>query len=101
MQKLSYELKLASDSQGSAGRDHNPNAFTTWFAGGWFEGGAQYGASDEFGYKSVENRVNAYDIHATVLHQMGIDHTKLTYRVNGRDFRLTDIEGEVLREILA
>ena len=95
------EFGRTSDSQGSAGRDHNPNAFTTWFAGGGFKGGTQYGASDEFGYKSVENRVNAHDIHATVLHQMGIDHTKLTYRFNGRDFRLTDVEGEILREILA
>jgi len=95
------EFGRTSDSQGSAGRDHNPNAFTTWFAGGGFRGGAQYGASDEFGYKSVENRVNAHDIQATVLHQMGIDHTKLTYRFNGRDFRLTDVEGEVLRDILA
>ena len=95
------EFGRTSDSQGSAGRDHNPNAFTTWFAGGGFRGGAQYGASDEFGYKSVENRVNAHDIHATVLHQMGIDHTKLTYRFNGRDFRLTDVEGEILRGILS
>lgn len=95
------EFGRTSDSQGSAGRDHNPNAFTTWFAGGGFKGGTQYGSSDEFGYKSVENRVNAHDIHATVLHQMGIDHTKLTYRFNGRDFRLTDVEGEVLRDILA
>ena len=95
------EFGRTSDSQGAAGRDHNPNAFTTWFAGGGFKGGAQYGASDEFGYKSVENRVNAHDIHATVLHQMGIDHTKLTYRFNGRDFRLTDVKGNVLREILS
>jgi hypothetical protein len=95
------EFGRTSDSQGAAGRDHNPNAFTTWFAGGGFKGGAQYGASDEFGYKSVENRVNAHDIHATVLHQMGIDHTKLTYRFNGRDFRLTDVEGEILHDILA
>lgn len=95
------EFGRTSDSQGDGGRDHNPNAFTTWFAGGGFKGGAQYGASDEFGYKSVENRVNVHDIHATVLHQMGIDHTKLTYRFNGRDFRLTDVEGEVLRDILA
>ena len=94
------EFGRTSDSQGAAGRDHNPNAFTTWFAGGGFKGGAQYGASDEFGYKSVEKRVNAHDIHATVLHQMGIDHKKLTYRFNGRDFRLTDVEGVVLDEIL-
>lgn len=95
------EFGRTSDSQGSGGRDHNPNAFTTWFSGGGFKGGAQYGASDEFGYKSVENRVNVHDIHATILHQMGIDHTKLTYRFNGRDFRLTDVEGEVLHDILA
>jgi hypothetical protein len=94
------EFGRTSDSQGAGGRDHNPNAFTTWFAGGGFKGGTQYGASDEFGYKSVENRVNAHDIHATVLHQMGIDHTGLTYRFNGRDFRLTDVEGEILHDIL-
>ena len=95
------EFGRTSDSQGSTGRDHNPNAFTTWFAGGGFQGGSQYGASDEFGYKSVEKRVNAHDIHATVLHLMGLDHEKLTYRFNGRDFRLTDVEGEVLHDILA
>jgi hypothetical protein len=95
------EFGRTSDSQGSAGRDHNPNAFTTWFAGGGFKGGTLYGASDEFGYKSVEKRVNAHDIQATVLHLMGLDHEKLTYRFNGRDFRLTDVEGEVLHDILA
>ena len=95
------EFGRTSDSQGSAGRDHNPNAFTTWFAGGGFKGGTQYGASDEFGYKSVVKRVNAHDIHATILHQMGLNHEELTYRFNGRDFRLTDVEGEVLHDILA
>ncbi|MDG2130633.1 MAG: DUF1501 domain-containing protein [Fuerstiella sp.] len=94
------EFGRTSDSQDVGGRDHNPNAFTTWFAGGGFKGGTQYGATDEFGYKSVENRVNAHDIHATVLHQMGIDHTQLTYRFNGRDFRLTDVEGDILHDIL-
>ncbi|MBA63333.1 MAG: hypothetical protein CMJ76_13330 [Planctomycetaceae bacterium] len=95
------EFGRTSDSQGSAGRDHNPNAFTTWFAGGGFKGGAQYGATDEFGYKSVEQRVTAHDIHATVLHQMGLNHEQLTYRFNGRDFRLTDVAGEVLHDILS
>jgi hypothetical protein len=95
------EFGRTSDSQGSQGRDHNPNAFTTWLAGGGIKGGAQYGKSDEFGYKSVEDRVNAHDIHATVLHLLGLEHTKLTYRFNGRDFRLTDVEGEILRKILA
>ena len=95
------EFGRTSDSQGSAGRDHNPNAFTTWFAGGGFRGGAKYGASDEFGYKSVENRVNVHDIHATVLNQMGIDHTKLTYKFQGRNFRLTDVSGNVIHKLLA
>ena len=95
------EFGRTSDSQGTNGRDHNPNAFTTWFAGGGFKGGTQYGATDEFGYKSVEKRVNAHDIHATILHLMGINHEELTYRFNGRDFRLTDVEGEVLHDILS
>lgn len=95
------EFGRTSDSQGSKGRDHNPNAFTTWFAGGGFKGGTQYGATDEFGYKAVEQRVNAHDIHATILHLMGINHEELTYRFNGRDFRLTDVEGEVLHDILS
>lgn len=94
------EFGRTSDSQDGNGRDHNPNAYTTWLAGGGVKGGTQYGASDEFGYKSVENRVNVHDIHATVLHLFGLDHTKLTYRFNGRDFRLTDVEGEILRDIL-
>lgn len=95
------EFGRTSDSQGNAGRDHNPNAFTTWFAGGGFKGGAQYGSTDEFGYKSVEQRVTCHDIQATILHQMGLDHEKLTYRFNGRDFRLTDVAGNVLHDILA
>ena len=94
------EFGRTSDSQGSKGRDHNPNAFTTWLAGGGVQGGVQYGKSDEFGYKAVEQRVNSHDLHATVLHLMGLDHTKLTYRFNGRDFRLTDVEGEIIRPIL-
>jgi hypothetical protein len=95
------EFGRTSDSQGSKGRDHNPHALTVWMAGGGIRGGAQYGKSDEFGYKAVENRVNAHDIHATVLHLLGLDHEKLTYRFNGRDFRLTDVEGNVLKSILA
>ena len=95
------EFGRTSDSQGSAGRDHNPNSFTTWMAGGGIKGGATYGASDDFGYKAVENRVNSHDLHATVLHLLGLEHTKLTYRFNGRDFRLTDVEGEVIRDLLA
>jgi hypothetical protein len=88
-------------SQGSKGRNHNPFAFTSWFAGGGFKGGVSYGASDEWSYKAVENPVFCYDIHATVLHLLGIDHTKLTYRHNGIDRRLTDVYGNVIPELLA
>jgi hypothetical protein len=88
-------------SQGSKGRDHNPFAFTTWFAGGGFRGGTSYGASDEWSYKVAENPVYCYDAHATVLHLLGIDHKRLTYRHNGIDRRLTDVYGEVIHEILA
>ncbi len=70
-------------------------------AGGGIKGGTRYGKSDDFGYKSIENRVSAHDIHATVLHLLGLDHEKLTYRFNGRDFRLTDVAGEVIKDILA
>ena len=95
------EFGRTSDSQGSLGRDHNPHAFTMWMAGGGIKGGVQYGASDEFGYKSVENRIGANDLHATILHLFGIDHEQLTYRFNGRDYRLTDVAGRVIQEILA
>jgi hypothetical protein len=95
------EFGRTSDSQGSLGRDHNPHAFTMWMAGGGIKGGVQYGASDEFGYKAVENRVSVNDLHATILHLMGIDHKRLTYRFNGRDYRLTDIAGEVIEALLA
>ncbi|QDT78386.1 hypothetical protein Mal35_18350 [Gimesia maris] len=95
------EFGRTSDSQGSQGRDHNPNAFTMWMAGGGIKGGVQYGASDDFGYKSVHNRVGVNDLHATLLHLMGIDHMKLTYRFNGRDYRLTDLGGDLIQEIIA
>ena len=95
------EFGRTSDSQGGgAGRDHNPNAFTWWFAGGGIKGGVHFGETDEFGYKSVENRRHLHDLHATILHLCGLDHEALTYRFNGRDFRLTDVEGEVIRDIL-
>ncbi len=70
-------------------------------AGGGIKGGTHYGASDEFGYKAVENRTSVHDIHATVLHLFGLKHKELTYRFNGRDFRLTDVAGEVIRDLLA
>ena len=83
------------------GRDHNPFGFTMWLAGGAIKGGTTYGATDEFGFKAVEKPVHVHDIHATILHLMGLDHTKLTYRYSGRDFRLTDVSGQVLHEVLA
>jgi hypothetical protein len=95
------EFGRTSDSQGSQGRDHNPNAFTMWMAGGGIKRGVQYGASDDFGYKAVHNRVGVNDLHATLLHLMGIDHMKLTYRFNGRDYRLTDLGGDLIQEIIA
>jgi hypothetical protein len=83
------------------GRDHNVHGFTTLLAGGGVRGGMTYGATDEFGFKSVEKRVHVHDLHATALHLLGLDHTRLTYRYSSRDFRLTDVHGEVIREILA
>lgn len=83
------------------GRDHNPFGFTVWLAGGGIKGGMTYGATDDFGFKAVEKPVHVHDLHATILHLMGIDHTKLTYRFSGRDFRLTDVAGNVLHDIIA
>ena len=88
-------------AQGSDGRDHNPFGFTIWMAGGGVRGGTTYGQTDEFGYRVVENRVTIHDLHATMLHLLGIDHTKLTYRFGGRDMRLTDVHGELVHGILA
>jgi hypothetical protein len=87
-------------SQGSKGRDHNPFTFTTWLAGGGIKGGVTYGASDEWSYKAIDKPTYCYDVHATILNLLGIDHTKLTYRHNGIDRRLTDVHGEVIREII-
>jgi hypothetical protein len=87
-------------SESGDGRDHNPYGFTMWVAGGGFKGGLAYGMTDEFGFKAVENRVSIHDLHATLLNQLGVDHTKLTYRYAGRDFRLTDVFGEVVKDIL-
>jgi hypothetical protein len=88
-------------SQGGKGRDHNPFTFTTWLAGGGIKGGVTHGQSDEWSYKAVENPTYCYDVHATVLHLLGIDHEKLTFRHNGIDRRLTDVHGQVIEEILA
>jgi hypothetical protein len=83
------------------GRDHNPHCFSAWFAGGGVKGGVSYGESDEIGYKASVNRVHLNDLHATILHLLGVDHQRLTYRYQGREFRLTDVAGEVIRPILA
>jgi Protein of unknown function (DUF1501) len=88
-------------AQGTDGRDHNPFGFSVWLAGGGVKGGTIYGATDEYGYKVVENKVDMHDLHATMLHLLGMDHKKLTVRFSGRDMRLTDVHGEVIREILA
>jgi Protein of unknown function (DUF1501) len=82
------------------GRDHNHWGFTVWLAGGGVKGGFVHGATDEFGYKAVDKPVHVHDLHATILHLLGFDHTRLTYRYAGRDFRLTDVRGEVVRDIL-
>jgi len=86
-------------AQGS-GRDHHMKGFSMWLCGGGVRGGLTYGATDELGYNSVENVVTVHDLHATMLHLLGVDHLKLTYRYQGRDFRLTDISGEVVKNIL-
>jgi hypothetical protein len=83
------------------GRDHNNYGFTMWLAGGGVKGGTVYGATDDFGFKAVENKVHIHDLHATMLHLLGIDHERLTYRYQGRDFRLTDVHGKVVEKLLA
>ncbi|MSU78956.1 MAG: DUF1501 domain-containing protein [Gemmataceae bacterium] len=88
-------------SQGGDGRDHNHWGFSVWLAGGGFRGGMAYGATDEFGFRAEDKRMHVHDLHATILHQMGLDHEHLTYRYSGRDFRLTDVHGNVVRELLA
>ena len=83
------------------GRDHNNHGFSSVVAGGGFKGGIHYGATDDFGFKAVDKPVHPHDLQATVLNQMGLDHTRLTYRHSGRDFRLTDVAGNVIRDIVA
>ncbi len=90
-----------SQKSAKPGRDHNPHAFTYWLAGGGVKGGVHYGATDELGHRAVIDRVSVNDLHATILHLLGIDHKRLTYRYNGRDFRLTDVAGNVVTPILA
>ncbi len=94
---------VVKDRNGNAtpGRDHNGRAFSTWMAGGGVKGGTTYGSTDEFGSRAAENKVHVHDLHATILALMGFDHTKLTYRYNGRDFRLTDNFGKVVKDVIA
>ena len=98
---FSGEFGRTPFSQGSDGRDHNPYGFTVWMAGGGVKGGHVHGATDDFGYNAIENVSSVYDMWATVLHLMGIDHEQLTYRFSGRDLRLTDVHGNVLKDIIA
>ncbi len=95
------EFGRTPTSQGSKGRDHHNTGFTMWLAGGGVKQGHIHGSTDEFGWNAVEDRVHVHDLHATILHLMGIDHEKLTYRYSGRDFRLTDVHGEVVKGIIA
>ena len=96
------ELPKAGSNAGKMkGRDHNHYGFTTWMAGGGVKGGHVHGATDEFGCSAVEDRVHVHDFHATILHLMGLDHEKLTYRYSGRDYRLTDVAGKVVEGVLA
>jgi hypothetical protein len=88
-------------SEGGGGRDHNHYGFTVWMAGGGVKGGMTYGETDDFGFRAVRDRVHIHDLHATVLHLLGIDHERLTYRYAGRDFRLTDVAGRIVHEIVA
>ena len=88
-------------AQGKDGRDHNPWGFSMWMAGGGIKGGVTHGATDELGYKAVQDKVEIHDLHATMLHLLGIDHKRLTYRFSGRDMRLTDVHGELIEPILA
>lgn len=93
-------VELGEGGKSKLGRDHNHYGFSVWLAGGGVRGGTVYGATDEFGFRAVENRASVHDLHATMLHLLGFDHEKLTYRHAGRDFRLTDVSGNVIREIV-
>jgi uncharacterized protein (DUF1501 family) len=94
------EFGRTPTAQGNDGRDHNPEGFTMWLAGGGVKPGFHYGASDDYGYYSAVDKMHVHDFHATLLHLLGLDHTRLTYRYAGRDFRLTDVSGEVAKAIL-
>jgi Protein of unknown function (DUF1501) len=95
------EFGRTPTAENADGREHHPFGFTMWLAGGGIKGGMTYGATDEFGWHAVQDKVHVHDLHATILHLMGIDHEKLTYRYGGRDYRLTDVHGHVVKPILA
>jgi uncharacterized protein (DUF1501 family) len=95
------EFGRTPHGQNGNGRDHNNKGYSLWMAGGGVKGGLRYGATDEHGYQAVENKVHIHDWHATILHTLGLDHKNLTYQYTGRDFRLTDVHGEVVKGILA
>ena len=95
------EFGRTPTAEGTDGREHHPFGFTMWVAGGGFKPGMTFGATDEYGWHAVQDKVHVHDLHATILHQMGIDHEKLTYRHSGRDYRLTDVSGRVVSEILS
>jgi hypothetical protein len=95
------EFGRTPTAQGTDGRDHNPDGFTMWLAGGGVKGGMSHGATDDYGFFARDGKVHMHDLHATILHLMGLDHERLTFRHAGRDFRLTDVHGKVVHEILA
>jgi hypothetical protein len=97
----SQDLTLGKAPLAEFGREHNPHGFTAWLAGGGVKGGFAYGQTDEFGYRAIDGKVHVHDLHATILHLLGLNHEKLTYRQAGRDYRLTDVHGQVVREIIA
>jgi uncharacterized protein (DUF1501 family) len=97
----SCEFGRTPTAQGNNGRDHNPSGFTVWLAGGGVRGGMRYGETDDYGFFAARDKVHIHDLHATLLHLLGIDHERLTFRYSGRDFRLTDVAGKVVKAIVA
>ena len=95
------EFGRTPTAEGSKGRDHNNLGFSMWLAGGGVKGGYVHGSTDEIGFAAVDKKVHVHDLHATLLHLLGMDHTKLTYRYSGRDFRLTDVSGTVVTDLIA
>ena len=95
------EFGRTPTTENADGRDHNPWGFSMWMAGAGVRGGTAFGATDEFGFRAVQDKVHVHDLHATLLHLLGFDHEKLTYRYAGRDYRLTDVSGEVIHGLLA